>query len=336
VKRHIYQSSAGGKVYVPLESRCRILAENTPRCAKMLSWKYAQMSGAAVKQDLRQNHAVRMGIKHIQSTFDAVGEVMKEKEAEWGYAPAALQEEVACISISCDGTTAPLRQGGFREVMVGSISFYNSAGDRLSGIYTACAPEAQKSTFAAIFAQEIAEIKQRYAHVPYIGLADGASWNWAFLEPLTDIQRLDFYHATAYLAGAAKCMFRQGARRQAWLDQACHRLKHEPGGAAKILAELEASPKNGQENMCKAITYFTNQLARMDYPSALSENSPIGSGVVEAACKVLVNQRLCNSGMKWHEDSMDKILMARCLIFSEDRWGQFWNKVDRYGYYATS
>lgn len=302
----------------------------------MLSWKYAQMSGVAVKTDLRQNHSVSMSVKHIQRTFDEVGDVLKEKEAEWDYEMPAIQEEVACIAISCDGTTAPLRDEGFKEVMVGSISFYNSAGERLESIYTACPPEKDKPTFTAIFAQEVEEVKRRYPKVCYEGLADGAAWNWGFLKPRTDVQLTDFFHATTYLSDAAEALFRKAQERKAWLDKKRHQLKHEAKGASTILGELKSSPKAGKEKVNKAITYFTNQLDRMDYAGFLEKNRPIGSGVTEAACKTLVNQRLCNSGMRWHSDAMEKILMARCLIYSSDRWKQFWNKVDRYGYNCTS
>lgn len=336
LSRQVYQGGDGGKVYVPLENRCRILADNTPRCARMLSWKYAQMSGEAVRADLRQNHSVPMSVKHIQRTFDEVGEVLKEKEAEWGYEMPVLQQEVACIAIGCDGTTAPLRSEGFKEVMVGSITFYNSAGERLESIYTACSPEKDKPTFAAIFAQEIEEVKRHYPKACYQGLADGAAWNWNFLEPRTDVQLTDFFHASSYLAGAAEDIFRKGEERKAWLDKAAHKLKHEPGGAEAALRELESSPKRDKEKVGRAITYFTNQLDRMNYSEFLEKKRPIGSGITEAACKTMVNQRLCNSGMRWHGDAMDKILMARCLIYSSDRWKQFWNKVDRYGYNRTS
>lgn len=321
---------------MPIENRCRILADNTPRCARMLSWKYAQMSGESVRTDLRQHHSVCMSVKHIQRTFDEVGEVVKAKEAEWDYEMPVLQQEVACIAIGCDGTTAPVRGEGFKEVMVGSITFYNSEGERLDSIYTACAPEKDKPTFAAIFAQEIEEVKRHYPKVCCQGLADGAAWNWNFLEPRTDVQLTDFFHASSYLTSAAGAMFRKKEERETWLGTAARQLKHEAGGAQAILQHLKSSPKKSKEKVEKAITYFTNQLNRMNYSEFLEKKRPIGSGVTEAACKTLVNQRLCNSGMRWHGDAMDKILMARCLIYSSDRWKQFWDKVDRYGYNRTS
>jgi hypothetical protein len=36
----------------------------------------------------------------------------------------------------------------------------------------------------------------------------------------------------------------------------------------------------------------------MDYAARVAAKEPIGSGVTEAACKVIVKQRLCGSGMK--------------------------------------
>ena len=59
---------------------------------------------------------------------------------------------------------------------------------------------------------------------------------------------------------------------------------------------------------------------------------PIGSGVTEAACKVIVKQRLCQSGMrKWKEQGVSKVLSIRTMQKTESRWDQFWSKYDQYG-----
>ena len=70
----------------------------------------------------------------------------------------------------------------------------------------------------------------------------------------------------------------------------------------------------------------------MDYATWVEEDLPIGSGVTEAACKVLVKQRLCGSGMKWKEPGAAAVLSVRCLTYTTERWSQFWNKIDRYGF----
>ena len=74
--------------------------------------------------------------------------------------------------------------------------------------------------------------------------------------------------------------------------------------------------------MQRAITYFANQsgAGRMDYASRVAANEPIGSGVTEAACKVIVKQRLCGSGMKWTEEGAAVVLSLRALSYTPERW----------------
>jgi hypothetical protein len=69
----------------------------------------------------------------------------------------------------------------------------------------------------------------------------------------------------------------------------------------------------------------------MDYASFHANNLPIGSGVTEAACKVLVKQRLCGSGMRWKEKGAKVVLSLRALIQSAGRWVQFWDKINQFG-----
>ena len=154
------------------------------------------------------------------------------------------------------------------------------------------------------------------------------------------MQVTDFWHAAEYLGKAAVVLYRgQPRTREVWLEEACHRLKHEPGGAEWVLKRLRALARErpwakGDEDVQGAITYFANQsgAGRMDYPSRVAAHEPIGSGVTEAACKVIVKQRLCGSGMKWTEGGAAVVLSLRALSYTPERWGQFWSKVDRWGF----
>jgi hypothetical protein len=80
----------------------------------------------------------------------------------------------------------------------------------------------------------------------------------------------------------------------------------------------------GDEDVQRAITYFANQggAGRMDYASRVAAKEPIGSGVTEAACTVIVKQRLCNSGMQWKEPGAAAVLSLRCLSHTPERWGR--------------
>jgi len=102
----------------------------------------------------------------------------------------------------------------------------------------------------------------------------------------TDDQVVDFWHATEYLGKAATVLYRgQLQRGEAWMDESCHKLKHEPGGAAAILKRLKYLSKvrpwaKEDEDVQRAITYFTNQTkaGRMDYAARVIRKEPIGSG----------------------------------------------------------
>lgn len=89
----------------------------------------------------------------------------------------------------------------------------------------------------------------------------------------------------------------------------------------------------GQSAKIKAaLTYYQNQCHLMNYAAHLEQNLPLGSGVTEAACKTIVKQRLCCSGMKWNEVGAAVVLSLRTLSHSRGRWEQFWNKIDQYGF----
>ena len=64
----------------------------------------------------------------------------------------------------------------------------------------------------------------------------------------------------------------------------------------------------------------------------MRKHHSIGSGVTEAACKVIVKQRLCESGMKWKNKGASIVLSLRTLVYSETHWNQFWGKISQYGF----
>ena len=80
-----------------------------------------------------------------------------------------------------------------------------------------------------------------------------------------------------------------------------------------------------------AQTYFKNHRHMMAYAEHIEKNLPIGSGVTEAACKTLVKQRLCGSGMRWKDKGAKVILSLRALVQTQGRWQQFWDKIDQFG-----
>ena len=101
-------------------------------------------------------------------------------------------------------------------------------------------------------------------------------------------------------------------------------------GARFIVRELKNWVKEnageGRETVLKTITYFENNLMRMNYHQYQKLGYPIGSGVTEAACKTVVKQRLSQSGMRWNIDNAQGMLVTRSLTSTDGRWEQFWEK----------
>jgi Zn-finger protein len=333
--RHVYQSNKGGSTYCPLDNDARILVFSTPKFSKMVSQKYSQIGSRHVQRDLRENHGRVISRTYIQHISQAVGNVASGKS--WKYTTGIACSEVSKIGLSLDGTCMLLRDDGWRQAMVGSISLYDKEGERLHTTYIAHAPEYGKETFYDDFTKEIETIKKTYKGKLFIGVADGAVDNWKFLQQFVDVQVLDFYHATEYLAKVSNAAFKRKFEGKEWLKQSCHTLKHEEDGAMELLKEMKNMTKKKIskekiEDINKAITYFTNHLGQMRYSYCLSEKIPIGSGVIEAACKVIIKQRMCNSGMRWSDDGAKNILILRCFNETDGKWNQFWNKITKLGY----
>ena len=340
VERYVYQSNRGGKTYCPLDRNARIVVSSTPKFAKMVSHKYAEFGSARVIKDLAENHGRVVARCFVQDVTDAVAAVALAQEEDWDYVLPEPEEPTSTITIGIDGTCLLMCEGGWRETMVGTIGFYDAGGERQQTIYLGATPEYGKATFLGRMEREIARVKVSHPKARYVGLADGAKGNWEFLSRHTEVQVIDFWHAAEYLSDAGDALFcgSTGAKKP-WLEASCHRLKHEPGAARQLIRDLkrgaaEKGVSPDQEDVAAAITYFSNQSrqGRMDYAGLVESHVPIGSGVTEAACKVLVKQRLCGSGMKWKEPGAAAVLSLRCLSYTTDRWSQFWRKIDQYGY----
>jgi hypothetical protein len=339
VERHVYQSSRGGKTYCPLDRNARIVGSSTPKFAKMVSFKYAEFGSPRVIKDLAENHGRQVARCFVQDIADAVAAVALAKEQDWEYALPELEGPTATITIGMDGTCLLLCEQGWRGTMVGTLGFYDEEGQRQHTIYLGATPEYGKATFLDRMEREIERVKAAYPQARYVGLADGAKGNWEFLGRHTALQVIDFWHAAEYLSDAATALFARSPKlKSPWLEATCHRLKHQAGAARQLIRDLKrlAAEKGVPDHpdVEAAITYFTNQskAGRMDYAPLVESRVPIGSGVTEAACKVLVKQRLCGSGMKWKEPGAAAVLSLRCLTYTTERWSQFWGKIDQYGF----
>jgi hypothetical protein len=340
IERHVYQTSKGGTTFCPLERDARIILTSTPKFASQISHKMAEMAGAQVRDDLSMNHSRQVSLALIQRLSEAVSSVVQIKEESWSYhVPEIKSATIKTVGIGLDGTCMLMCEGSYRQAVVGTIALYDNDGERQHTTYIAAAPEYGKGEFKERLAREIERAKKLYPHALYIGIADGSHDNWDFLEQHTTKQTLDFYHATEYLTKVSENIFSTSEEKKNWLNDRCHQLKHVQGAAKNILDEMINFKNNNlTDKQCEAVdaavTYFKNNIdkSRMNYAESVANNHVIGSGVTEAACKTIVKQRLCKSGMKWKEKGAAIILSLRTLARSTGRWEQFWRKVNQYGF----
>lgn len=339
VMRHLYQNKDGGRTFCPLEQEGRIILTSTPKFAKSISSKYTSFGAGHVARDFEENHGRKVSSTYVKSIADVVGMVAQAKEESWEYTPPELDESVATVAVSMDGTCMLTCDTGWRETMVGCLSLYNAGGDRMHSIYLGATPEYGKATFLDRFDRELDHLKRLYPEALFVGLADGAKSNWKHLTPLTDDQVLDFWHVSEYVAEAASMLYpteSQKAEKEKWLEDRLHKLKHDPDGVEGLLADLKARrselrKKADRGNMAKVLKYISNNKGRMRYSHYLAAGIPIGSGVCEAACKTLVKQRLCGSGMRWKESGASSVISLRAIKMTSDRWSQFWQKIINFG-----
>jgi hypothetical protein len=166
----------------------------------------------------------------------------------------------------------------------------------------------------------------------WIALSDGGNGLEEFFDVYFPgaVKVLDFHHATGHLTLLAR-LLRPGPAGEKLLAGWCHRLKH--AGGSRLLAALNQLDRRTMTAEArveheKVRTYFTNHVHRMDYPAYLRQGWQIGSGAVESACKTVVNQRLCQGGMRWGEAGSDAVAHLRALYRSDpDQWDAFWSQA---------
>lgn len=338
--RHVYQPSRGGATYCPMEHAGRLLMSNTtPLFAKQVASKFARNNVREAQRDLQENHGRKTMVSLLQRISDSVAAVAQAREEDWSYQVPELHRPVASIGVSLDGTCMLMCDSGWREAMTGSLSLYDQDGERLHTIYLGASPEHGKATFLQRLSREIERLKRLYPDAEFVGVADGAECNWTFLEQHTSVQILDFYHASGYLGGVAKAFYPKDIPKQEqWLDTARHMLKHERGAASRLYGKMCELAKNAsnlpqqqQKELSAAITYFARHKHQMNYPDYRANAYPIGSGVIEAACKTLIKQRLCQAGMRWKDKGAAAVIALRSLELTPSRWQQFWDKINRSG-----
>ena len=153
-----------------------------------------------------------------------------------------------------------------------------------------------------------------------IVVGDGADWIWNLAAEhfgeATEV--LDYYHAAEHIWKLVPALYGEGsAAGKRWAETRCRALQAQgPRGLLRALGRRVAKDASQAEALRLARGYFQKHRARMQYPSFRKRGLMIGSGPVEAGCKVVVGQRLKGTGMHWSVQGADAMLAVRTAVLS--------------------
>ena len=258
------------------------------------------------------------------------------EELEQGILPAeealAAATKILPLLIGADGVMAPFRpeagtpQGKtiWREVKVGVLA---RLGERVTKAGKRVPHLTQRRLVAVLGDVDAFSARLWLASVQQgvcssrqvVWLSDGGRGFWRlfnerFAKYATGI--LDFYHAAQNLwKGAKVWLDGRTQRSRNWFTKARRRLRR--GQTNKVLADIEAAlaleglPPSAHQSLTNLYNYLDKHRDHLDYAKFKELGLPIGSGIVESACKWLIQQRFKGVGMRWSEDGFNHLLHLR-------------------------
>jgi hypothetical protein len=356
VQRTLYRRSGSELTVVPLDLRAGVVQGVwTPRAAKQAVFAVAHMPIAAVEQMFVQIGCMTPPGSSLDRLNVVVGDTWEKHRVEF---EGQLREKLvvpaqaATVAVSLDGVMVPMRDGdragkraraaeegkqasgpaGFREAGCATLSFYDADGNRLETIRQGRMPRSGKPELKGWLVGELHAALARKPGLQVVKVADGALDNWEFLEGEklpAGISVVDFFHAIEHLAVALTSAYGEGSDQFKERFRVLRRcLRDDSRGVGKVIRALrhlrEEHPRS--KIIARELAYFRSRRERMRYAALRARGLPIGSGVVEAACKSLATDRMKRSGMRWTQRGGQAVLTFRALIQS-DRFEAGWVRV---------
>lgn len=337
--RNYYHRPADGRGRFPLDEALGLVDGYTPGVAALIGRCAAEHPFRHAEESFRAYTGLEVDARQFPRLAGHIGPLAEQFLRE--HRPSG-EAKPPRVYVATDGTGAPLRHEELKgrkgrqpdgtaqthEIKVGAIfTQHPVAGqkpwrDLDSNSYVATAQRAEP--FGRMMRDEF---RRRFPDPPadVVFLGDGAAWNW-------ELQRIffpmalgivDFYHAAEHVTAVVDLIEDHHTpsgrkRRRRWVKLLLR------GRLDAFLSEArQAFPPSQTQTGAKALAYFEKNRERMRYRYFRDHGYFIGSGVVEAACKTVVAQRLKGSGMHWSETGLGHILSIRTALLSQ-RYDEFW------------
>ncbi len=322
VIRSLYRRRGeGDRTVCPLELRAGMVEGRwTPLAARQAAFVVAHLTpqeGEDLFRELGNMTPSKSSLDRLPKQLSGRWEAERERFEAALRAEETVPPEAVTMAVSLDGVMVPMKDGartqkrqetqeqgkhtcgpaGYQEVGCGTLSFYDAEGERLSTVRLARMPEKHKATLKDTLSEEIAAVLGQRPELTLVKLADGAKDNWSYLGAVLPpgIETIDFYHACEHLKVAFDAAYGENSSRsKAQFEKYRHLLRDEEEGVEKVIRALyhlrDAHPR--KKKLSTELAYFRRYRHRMRYAKARVQNLPIGSGVVEAACKTLATERM--------------------------------------------
>lgn len=237
-----------------------------------------------------------------------------------------VEPESETMAVSADGVMIRVRNEGWKEVKVMSVSAVNSHTSETGKevevelshhSYIAGLWDAKNFTnhyWAESCRRGVEQAKQ------IVCVNDGALWIWAiaFICFPRRIEILDWYHALTYVWQLALARWPASSpEAQAWIETQKSLLFQ--GRLSSFFHNIRLLCPRGHpfpDSVSHSLAYLFRNRWRMRYAAFRQAGLPIGSGTVESAAKTVVQQRMKQAGMQWsRHGAQAKCLSKSNLVF---------------------
>ncbi len=329
LKRGIYQSNKSNQSICPLEKKLKFINDYVSfAAAEYICYSLATMTLSEFIKHCQKWVLMKPSDGTVRKVLDYVGQFLEKSDFLTDiHSEEKISSNAVTLAMSIDATSVHIRKEGWRHAAAATVSTYDNEGNRLDTIYIGRMPETGKKLIKRLLEKEVQNKMSKHKFKNIVCIADGARELWRFFRnkyPDT-IHVVDFFHVCEHLSKLSGLLFKDSAQGKAWYKKYRTILKEDPKGASKLIraARYRRSLLRNNDNIYAEIKYLQHNRTRMNYYELRKKKLPIGSGVVEAACKNLIGARMKKSGMRWTIDGGQTVLTLRSLILS-NRWDNFW------------
>jgi len=334
----------------PLEMRLGIVGgKATPALAKRVGVWTAQYPQETVRHLLSEEHGVSWSVDTLRKVAAELssGLAPQRHDAQVQALLSWLQKAQdskgphrPVLTVGRDGIFLPLtKDTKYREGATATVAVLDRRGKRLGTVYLGHMPEPGQGTLTQQLTDLLHDVLNAWQgplpRLQYV--TDAGDHPTTYFETVLQPMRhprtnhklewewvLDYYHACLYLTKMAEALFGKDTREAAswaakmrrWLRDKSHgifRVLHSAAAHAARLEWLDEDRKKYDE----AYEYLRKRMDLMDYCAYRRRGLAIGSGITEAACKILFTQRFKQSGMKWSLEGGQVVVDLRVIWLSK-------------------